>query len=283
MKIVRAIALSLLVVVGLTVRPASAASLLWVVENQSNNVYTVDVTTLTATLRGSAGMDVVFGGLGFAQDGTLYAWNAPNGAVAGSLHTVNQTTGAFSLVGPSSLQGADTFDINPLTNEAIAWSVADGSLNDVNLATGATTFRVNTSPNTLGIASAFGSDGTYYRLDRTTAILSRANTTTGAVTTIGGSGPSLFSTNIAFNPDDNMLYSIAILDPLFGLYRIDPLTGARVFVGNITGLGNNPDQQITMGTFNVAGGQAAVPEPATMVLVGSGLLAVARRMRRRSV
>ena len=103
MKIVRAIALSLLVVVGLMARPASAASLLWVVENQSNNVYTVDVTTLSATLRGSAGIDVVFGGLGFAQDGTLYAWNAPNGAVAGSLHTVNQTTGAFSLVGPSAL------------------------------------------------------------------------------------------------------------------------------------------------------------------------------------
>jgi len=277
MRIVRVLALTMLVAVGLTARPAAAASLMWVVENQSNNVYTVDVNTLTATLVGSAGVDVVFGGLGFAQNGTLYAWNTN----PGNLYSVNQGTGAFTLIGGSALFGADTFDINPLTNEAIAWSV-DGTLNDVNLGTGATSFRVATSPTGQGVASAFGSDGTYYQYDRSTGNLNRVNTTTGVLTTIGGSGPSVNATNLAFNPDNNTLYTIAIMNALFPLYRIDPLTGARVFVGNITGLGNDPNQQITMGTFNVAA-QQAVPEPATMALVGAGLLSAARRLRRRSV
>ena len=277
MRIVRILTLAMVFAVGLTARPASAASLMWVVENQSNNVYTVDVNTLTATLVGSAGVDVVFGGLGFAQNGTLYAWNTN----PGNLYTVSQTTGAFTLVGGSSLFGADTFDINPLTNEAIAWSV-DGSLNDVNLATGGTSFRVNTSPSTVGVDSAFGSDGTFYQMDPFNSnVLSRVNTTTGAVTAIGGSGPNFSATNLSFNPDNNMLYTIAIFNAAFPLYQINPLTGARVFVGNITGLGNNPNQQITMGTFNVAG-QTAVPEPATMALVGAGLLTAARRLRRRS-
>ena len=276
MRIVRILTLAMVFAVGLTARPASAASLMWVVENQSNNVYTVDVNTLTATLVGSSVVDVVFGGLGFAQNGTLYAWNTN----PGNLYTVNQGTGAFTLVGGSDLFGADTFDINPLTNQAIAWSV-DGSLNSVNLNTGSTTFLVNTAPPNNGVASAFGSDGTYYQYDRNTGNLNRVNTTTGAVTTIGGSGPSLNATNLAFNPDNNSLYAIAIANALFPLYRIDPLTGARVFVGNITGLGNDPNQQITMGTFNVAA-QQAVPEPATMAFVGAGLLAAARRLRRRS-
>ena len=277
MRIVRVLALTMLVAVGLTARPAAAASLMWVVENQSNNVYTVDVNTLTATLVGSAGVDVVFGGLGFAQNGTLYAWNTN----PGNLYSVNQGTGAFTLIGGSALFGADTFDINPLTNEAIAWSV-DGTLNDVNLGTGATSFRVATSPTGQGVASAFGSDGTYYQYDRNTGNLNRVNTTTGVLTTIGGSGPSVNATNLAFNPDNNTLYTIAIMNALFPLYRIDPLTGARVFVGNITGLGNDPNQQITMGTYNVAA-QQAVPEPATMALVGAGQLSAARRLRRRSV
>ena len=275
MRTLRALTLSLLVVVGLMARPASASSLMWVVENQSNNVYTVDVTTLTATLVGNAGVDVIFGGLGFALDGTLYAWNTN----PGNLYTVNQGNGAFALVGGSGLFGADTFDINPVTGEAIAWSV-DGSLNDVNLANGSTTLRVATAPTNSGIASAFGSDGTYYQYDRSTGILSSVNTTNGVVTGIGGSGPSLNATNLAFNPDNSMLYSIQIQDALFPLFQIDPLTGARLFVGNISGLGQNPDQQITMGTFNVAA-QNAVPEPATMALVGGGLLAASRRLRKR--
>jgi hypothetical protein len=280
MKLLRTLALASILSAA-TAGTSSAASLMWVIENQSDTVYTVDVTTLTATLVGNAGVDVRFGGLGFAQNGNLYAWST-NLAGGGALYLVNQTTGALTVVASSTLFGGDTFDINPLTNEAIVWS-ADGSLNDVNLGTGATSFRVNTSPLSSGVDSAFGNDGTYYQMTPVGSnVLNRVNTTTGVVTTIGNTGLNITATNLSFNPDDGMLYAIAVLDPLFPLYRINPLTGAGVFVGNITGLGNNPAQQISMGTFNVAGAAAAVPEPATMLLLGGGLAAgVARRVRRR--
>jgi hypothetical protein len=249
----------------------------WVVENQSNQVFKVDVNTASATLVGATGNDFVFGGLGFAQGGTLYAWNT-NPA---NLYTVNQLTGAMTLVGAGSTFGADTFDINPLTNQAIAWSV-DGSLNEVNLATGATTFLANTAPGTPGIASAFGPDGTYYQLDFSN-VLNKVDTSTGAVTAIGPLGVAGFqTTNLGFNPDDGFLYSIKIQDALYPLYRINPLTGAATFVGNVTGLPNDSSQQITAGTFQIAG-NGEVPEPATLSLFGLGMVAVgACRYRRRN-
>src|SRR5262245_18950045 len=80
----------------------------WVVENQTDAVYRVNVVTRTATLVGPAGVDVQFGGLGFTPIGsTLYAWiTIPN--AGGNLYQVNKATGAFSLIGGSSLNGADT-------------------------------------------------------------------------------------------------------------------------------------------------------------------------------
>ena len=245
----------------------------WVVENQSNQVFRVDVNTRVATLVGPAGVDFVFGGLGFSTNGTLYAWNTN----PGNLYTVNQLTGGMTLVGGSGLFGADTFDINPLTNGAIAWSVS-GSLNDVNLATGNTTFRVNTSPSNSGIASAFGPDGTYYQLNRDADVLNRVDINTGAVTLIGALGQNLNGTNLGFNPDDGFLYSINIQDPNFSLFRINPFTGQATLLGGVTGLPSGGSQQITAGTFQVA----AVPEPISMVVFGSlvvgGIVAVRRRM-----
>lgn len=240
----------------------ASAALMWVVENQSDQVFTVDVTTLTATLVGPTGVDVVFGGLGFAADGTLYAWNTD----PGNLYTVDQSTGAFTLIGGSNLFGADTFDIDPLSGAAIAWSV-DGTLNDVNLATGSTSFRVATVPSNPGIASAFGPDGTYYQTSFGSPLTS-VDINTGVVTVIGATS-QLDNTSLGYNPDDNFLYAINIVDAAYPLFRIDPATGTTTFVGNVSGLPNDSDQQITMATFRLAAAQ--VPEPGTLALLGLAL------------
>lgn len=252
----------LAVAIALAFGASTKAGPYWVAENQSNQIFTVNVNTLTATLVGPANVDIVFGGLGFAGNGTLYMWNTN----PGNLYTVNQGNGNFTLVGGSGLFGADTFDIDPVTGAAIAWSVS-GSLNDVNLGTGATSFRVNTVPGTIGLASAFAPNGTYYELDRDNDVLNRVDINTGIVTLIGALGFNSNSTNLGFNPDDGFLYTIQIQDANYPLFRINPATGAGTFVGNVSGFPNNSSQQITAGTFQVAA-TAPVPEPSTFALFG---------------
>lgn len=253
---------------------SAAAATMWTVDNSNDTLYQIDLATRVATAVGPTGVNVVFGGLGFAQNGTLYASTTVNG---NSLYTVNQGTGAFSLVGSSNLFGADTFDINPVTNEGIAWNVS-GQLHTVNLATGATTFRTAVSPTLPGIASAFDGAGNLWNVDRNLDQLYRVDVNTGAATLIGALGINVSGTNLAFNEADGFLYMVEILTANPNLYRIDMATGAATVVGSITGI-NNANQQLTMGTIRV-GGQV-VPEPGTiwLGLTGAGLLVALRRRR----
>ncbi len=260
--------------------PASAALEMWVVENQSDQVFRVNLQTLSATLVGSANVDVRYGGLGFARDGTLYCYGTQDPIDFGYLYTVDQVTGNYSLIGGGDVWGTDTFDIHPLTDEAVAWSVG-GSLHNVDLATGGTSFRAELSPHSNGTASAFGADGTYYQLSHLDDVLNTVDLDTGAVTEIGLLGVDLHATSLGYNPDDGLLYTIQIGDANYPLYQIDPSTGSATFVGNVCGLPDNSSQQITMATFNVAGNQ--VPEPGTLaiwsLLGGLGLAAGYRRRR----
>lgn len=57
---------------SLACAPADAA-VMWVVENQSDQVFKIDTTTWAATLVGAAGVNLFFGGLGFDRASTLYA------------------------------------------------------------------------------------------------------------------------------------------------------------------------------------------------------------------
>lgn len=251
------------------------ASLMWVVENQSEQVFVVDVASLSATLVGPSGISVNFGGLGYdPATAILYAWSTDAG---GSLYTVDQTVGTFGLVGSDPLFGADTFDIRPTDSLAIAWSVL-GELHDIDLGSGAATFRVATTGS--GIASAFGPDGTYYNLDRGDDILYTVDVDTGVRTPVGPLGIDVGSTNVAFNPDDGYLYAIEILDATYPLYRIDPSSGAAVVAGNVTGLPANSGQQITMSTFLIEGqGSSVLAIPAMspygLAVLGSALALVA--------
>jgi len=258
------------------------AAMMWVMENQSDQLFKVDVNTMTATLVGGTGVGMDYGGLGFTQDGRLYA-KGPSDVERG-LFIVNQETGTFTLVGTAGGSwDADTFDINPVTGEAIAW-YQDGELHNVDLATGQTTFRVLTSPAKNGIGSAFGPDGTLYQLDYIANELNKVEIDTGVVTTIGPLGMHITATSLAYNPDDGMLYTMALRDPSYPLYRIAPTSGQMSFVGNVTGLPNISDNQITMATFLVpAFSVDPIPEPTTLAIWGTlgglGMIAVRRRKR----
>ena len=266
-----------LMVVSASFGQARAESLMWIVENQSGKVFTVDVNQLAATLVGDTNAAVSYGGLGFSQDGTLFAKGRVNNEL-GNLYTVDKTTGAFTLVGNGRYrQGAQTFDIDPQSGDAVAW-YPNGALRTVDLVTGATSFRVWTNPIEQGFASAFRPNGTLFQLDYVDDELNRVNIDTGTITRVGSLGLDILATSLAYNPDDNMLYTIEN-DPSYPLYRIDPLTGAASLVGNVTGLPIIADQQVTMATFFVP-----APEPSSLVLLSIatlGLLACAARRRRR--
>lgn len=237
----------------------ASAQTYWVIENTTDQLCRVDVTTQVGTVVGSLGVDWGFGGLGFSSNGTLYGWNTGNNG----LYTINTTTGAATLVGTGSLGGMDSFDINPVNGRAFGVEVGGNSVQEVNLATGAQTFVASTSPSQFIAASAFSPGGTWYGW-LVGSPLFIIDPLTGVVTTVGATGLSGVHTNLGFNQADGQLYSIAISDANFPLFSIDPTTAAATFIGNVSGLPGGSSQQITAGTFQFA----AVPEPTTFALLG---------------
>jgi hypothetical protein len=124
------------------------------------------------------------------------------------------------------------------------------------------------APSLFGTNSAFGPDGTLYNLDGLNDLYS-VDVDTGVATLVGATGLSDTFRSLGYNPDDGFLYTIPVFDATYPLYRIDPTNASAVLVGNVTGLPNDDNQQITMGTF------APVPEPGTLALCLVGGLALA--------
>ena len=248
----------------------ACAADMWTIETQTDQVFRINTSTLTATLVGPAGIDVWFGGLAFNPSGsTLYSWSTtlPTG-LSGSLYTVNQSTGAFSLIGGSSTARIATFDIGPVTGEAIA--LTDAKLQNVNLATGAVSLRAPVSTNLDDNNSAFGLNGTLFNVDGSS--LYAVNVNTGQATVVGGTGLSstLQFKSLGYNFSDGMLYGIPLTrSESFPLYTFNPMNGHGTLVGNVTGLPNVSGKLITAATF------APIPEPSALVLFGSAMLAFA--------
>jgi len=206
------------------------------------------------------------------------------------LYTINTTTGAATQVGSAgafTLSGTDFgFDFNPTVDRIRVVSDADQNIrlnpNDGSLT--ATDVPLNPgNPNIVGSAYTNNFDGTLtttlYGIDSSLDALFIQNPPNGGVLTMVG--PLGFNTSglVGFDISGQTGIAYAALTPVTGgqsqLFTINLGTGAATLVGTIG------SQQLIRGLAAPVG-VAAVPEPATLLLVASGALALRRHRSRRS-
>ena len=250
----RYLRLFLLIVAAAALLGAPAeAGVIWIGDS-TGDIYTVNTPGGAATLIGNSGVGALTD-VAFDSSGTLWGINF------GSLYQVNTTTGAATVVGALGVGGA-----NALTYGGGALFMAENG--STNLYTVNTTTGAATAVGPMGFSSAgdlaFDGGGSLYLASTTNQLVS-VNSLTGAGTAIGPFGYS-------------DVYGLAYADgKMWGMsganmFEINLATGAGGLATGITGIGGDI----------VWGATSPVPEPGTLLLVGSGLTGLALRRRRRS-
>ncbi|MGH2358118.1 MAG: PEP-CTERM sorting domain-containing protein [Candidatus Limnocylindria bacterium] len=248
--------------------PASAAPFAFSVRSDVDDIlYQINLATGVSTPIGSG---VGFGdveALTFSSSGTLFGIDD----TTDQLITINTTTGVGTAVGQLGVSFTDmglTFDA-----AGNLWMSTDApppwQFYSVNPGTGEATLVGAQGQQVTGLA---GQGSVVYGLggDETNNLVT-INTGTGAATVIGPLvNVSLSDGGIDFDPATGVLWGIRD-GATNNIFTIDPSTGTATVVAT------------TLNGFEgLAIPQAVVPEPAIVLLVGSGLVALAAWRRRRS-
>lgn len=264
-----ALAVASVLIALVTPREARADDVMAYAVATNGDLYSVDLTTGTATVIGSTGAGNLMEGLALSPGGTLYGTDA-----AGNLYTVNTSTGAATLVGSTGAGDIEGLAFNGTTLLGSNFSSTDTTIMSINTSNASTT-AVTTTTTTLQYVRAMTLEDSNdvfvtsalcsFPPCTTSTELSSINLTTGVVTSIGTlNDPNEFTAALAYN---GTLYG---LDSDGNEYIINPSNGDLTPVGN------------TGGQFWLDMTLATVPEPSTVLLLGIGLIGLisARRTLR---
>ncbi|MHB1025274.1 MAG: PEP-CTERM sorting domain-containing protein [Desulfobacteria bacterium] len=230
---------------------ASFAAPVIFVDDDRGNLGTVDVQTGAVTLIGNMGQ--VMTDIAFAPNGDLY------GVTFTDLYKVNQTTGASTLIGSLGYFGENALVFG---KDGTLYAGSDTSTNlySVNTTTGAATVLGNIGYYSAGDL-AFDSGGALYMSSKTNQLIN-IDTTSYVGTSVGPIGYSNVY-GFAFGPD-GVMYGVSGTS----VFSIDLTTGA----GSSPAVNYGGQGLGTAYGSSFYGESAPVPEPGTMVLLGSGLV-----------
>ncbi len=246
---------------------ASMAQVAYTVQPGTGQLYTVDLSTNTFNAVGALGVSYDFGDLAYdSAHGVMYmvnGWGDGFGAV-NNLYSVNLNTGAASLIGStgaSSLFGLG-YDVATDTLYASSSTLSSGFYK-IDRSTGAAS-AVGDPGHSLDGLTFVGSTKQMVGFEAGPGTIYSVSTTDGSVTPIGGSG-FINNGGIAWDAGSNMAYTI---DWSGQILRFDVANGWAM-----TNWGTAP------GSFDGLAFKT-VPEPVSMIALGVGLVALARRRRK---